>query len=107
MEQITLQFANKINVSLQQNVGDIVYFKTINNAVLKIGKCIAVDEYSLTCEIESSYKRPSANDFIFFAKDTNMNTSGIIGYYANATFEITSQERKELFATNAEVFISS
>lgn len=107
MEQIVLEFSNNINVSLQQNVNDIVYFKKINGDVLKIGKCIAVTSNSITCEIDPSYERPSANDFIFFAKDTNMNTSGIIGYYANATFEITSQERKELFATNAEVFISS
>lgn len=107
MDEITLQFNNPINVSLQKNVDDIVYFKKSNGDVLKIGKCIGVTANSITCEIPPSYQRPSASDFIFFAKETSVNTSGIIGYYADTHFEITTGDRVELYAVGAEVFVSS
>lgn len=107
MEEITLQFNNQINVSLQKNVDDIVYFKKTNGDVLKIGKCTGVTSNSITCEIQPEYERPSASDFIFFAKETSVNTSGIIGYYADTHFEITTGDRVELYAVGAEVFVSS
>jgi hypothetical protein len=75
--------------------------------VLKIGKCLGVTDKTITCEIDPSYARPTASDFIFFAKDTEANTSGIIGYYADVHFEITTGDRAELYAVGAEVFISS
>jgi len=107
MDQITISFNYPINVSLQKNVNDIVYFSKPNGTVYKIGKCIDITNNSITCEIPASYDRPTSSDFVFFVKDTEANTSGIIGYYANVEFEITSGDRVELFAVNSEVFISS
>ena len=107
MDQITLQFSNSINVSLQKNVDDIVYFRRQNGDVLKVGRCLGVTDKTITCEIQPEYERPSASDFIFFAKETSVNTSGIIGYYADTHFEITTGDRVELYAVGAEVFVSS
>ena len=107
MDEITLQFNSQINVSLQQNVNDIVYFKNNSGNIFKIGRCTGITQNSITCEVDPSYARPSANDFIFFAKETSVNTSGIIGYYADVDFEITTGDPIELYAVGAEVFVSS
>ncbi|MDG1858823.1 MAG: hypothetical protein P8I94_06965 [Emcibacteraceae bacterium] len=114
MATITLNFNNPINVSVQANSesplypgADIVYFQNQNEEVYKIGPCIAVTETSITCYTEDSALRPSASDFIFFAKSPEVNTSGVAGYYAEVDMEITSTSKKELFAVNSNVFISS
>lgn len=59
------------------------------------------------CEIPANFKRPAANDFIFFAKNTEANTSGIIGYHAVIDMEVTSTDKKELYAVGSEVVLSS
>lgn len=114
MASITLNFNNPINVSMQSNsegpdyVGaDIVYFQTSSNDIYKLGPCIAVTQNSITCEIDDSTQRPSDGDFIFFAKSPEINTSGIVGYYAEVDMEITATTKKELFSVNSEIFISS
>ena len=50
---------------------------------------------------------PAPGNFMLFAKDSEKNTSGIIGYYAETVMKTTSSDKKELFAVNSEVFISS
>jgi hypothetical protein len=114
MASITLNFNNPINVSIQSNndssnnyVGaDIVYFKN-SSGVYKIGPCTGLTATSVTCNIDDDALRPANGDFIFFAKSPLTNTSGIIGYYAEVEMEITSSAKKELFAVNSEIFISS
>jgi len=114
MASITLNFNNPINVSIQSNNdsannyagADIVYFQNSNN-VYKIGPCTGLTNTSVTCEIDSNTLRPTSGDFIFFAKSPITNTSGIVGYYAEVDMEINSTSKKELFAVNSEVFISS
>ena len=113
MPDITLNFANKLNVSLQSNNetntpgADIVYFKDSSDKIYKIGPCKSITGNSIVCEIPANFKRPSANDFIFFAKNTEANTSGIIGYHAVIDMEITSTDKKELYAVGSEVVLSS
>ena len=114
MASITLNFNNPINVSIQSNSNspnfpgaDIVYFQDSNKDVYRIGACTAITETSVTCNIDSNTTRPTAGDFIFFAKSPETNTSGIVGYYAEVDMEITSTSKKELFAVNSEIFISS
>lgn len=113
MAQITLSFNNPLNVSLQTNSdspnysgADIVYFKN-SSGVYKIGPCIGISGNSITCATEDDALRPTDGDFIFFAKNTETNTSGIIGYYAEVDFEITSTQEKELYAVNSEISLSS
>lgn len=113
MPSITLNFDFPLNVSLQANNtspytgADIVYFQNSSGDVYEIGPCTAVGATSITCDIDAGATQPSNNDFIFFAKSPETNTSGIIGYYAEVDMEISSTSKKELFAVNSEIFISS
>lgn len=115
MASITLNFNNPVNVSIQSNNdslnnysgADIVYFQNSSNEIFEIGPCTGVSSTSITCEIANSALRPSNGDFIFFAKSPITNTSGIIGYYAEVDMEVDSTSKKELFAVNSEIFISS
>ena len=108
VEQITINFSFPLNVSIQAG-SDIIYYQDSNtNNVYKLGRCIAKTNTSITCEILSSTPPPdSTNDYIFFVKDNSANTSGIVGYHGTVDIEVTSTDKKELFAVNTEVFISS
>lgn len=115
MASITLNFNNPINVSIQSNNdsannyagADIVYFQDSNGDIYEIGPCTGVTNTSVTCDIDDDSPRPADGDFIFFAKSPETNTSGLIGYYAEVDMEINSTSKKELFAVNSEIFISS
>ena len=108
LENITINFSVPFNVSLQVG-SDIIYYKDGSTGdVVRLGKCIAKTATSITCEISSVTPPPdSTNDYIFFVKDNSANTSGIVGYHGTVDMEITSTDKKELFAVNTEVFISS
>jgi hypothetical protein len=108
LENITINFSVPFNVSLQVG-SDVIYYKDgTTGDVYKLGKCIAKTATSITCEISSVTPPPdSTNDFIFFVKDNSANTSGIVGYHGTVDMEVTSTDKKELFAVNTEVFISS
>ncbi len=108
LENITINFSFPLNVSIQIG-SDVVYYQdSVSGDVVRMGKCIAKTSTSITCEISSITPPPdSTNDFIFFVKDNNANTSGIIGYHGTVDMEVTSTDKKELFAVNTEVFISS
>lgn len=108
IEQITLNFSVPFNISLQVG-SDIIYYKDGSTGdVYKLGTCIAKTATSITCEISSATPPPdSTNDYIFFVKDNSANTSGIVGYHGTVDIEVTSTNKKELFAVNTEVFISS
>jgi hypothetical protein len=108
VENITINFSVPFNVSLQVG-SDIIYYKDgVSGDVVRMGKCIAKTTTSITCEISSATPPPdSTNDYIFFVKDNSANTSGIVGYHGTVDMEVTSTDKKELFAVNTEVFISS
>ena len=113
MASITLNFEYALNVSIQANSSspytgaDIVYFQTSNGNVYEIGPCTGVAGTSITCDIPDEALRPSNGDYIFFGKSPETNTSSLVGYYAEVDMEITSTSKKELFAVNTEMFISS
>jgi len=93
-----------VNDSVQ--VGDQVYYQNSSNNILLIGAVTAIGATSITISRDTQNDDPDG-DFIFFVKDTEKNTSGIIGYYASTKMETSSGEKKELFAVNSEIFISS
>lgn len=108
MPSITLNFSNPLNVSLQQGTGDIVYYQdSVTDNIYTIGPCTNISGSSITCDILASTTPPTSGDFIFFGKNPEANTSGLIGYYAEVDMEIVSTSKKELFAVNTEIFISS
>jgi len=102
-----LVFPRALNVSLQK--GDIVYFTDASDSdtVKIIGTCGIVSGNTVTVIWGAPFNEPVAQDFIFFVKDTEKNTSGVIGYHASVEMKTTSSDKKELFAVNSEVFISS
>ena len=48
-----------------------------------------------------------AGAFIMFGKDSSVNISGLIGYYAEATFKNNSTEKAELYSVASEITPSS
>ena len=107
VQTYNLVFPKALNVSLQK--GDKVYFTdaSASDAVKIIGTCGIVNGNIVTVIWENPFNEPVTQDFIFFVKDTEKNTSGIIGYHASIEMKTTSSDKKELFAVNSEVFISS
>lgn len=104
MSQITLNTNFTKNTSLQ--IGDIVYYDD-NGAIKRIGPVDAIDTSSITCTIDGDATGLTSTSFIFFGKDNQINTSGIIGYYAEVNFKNESTSEAELFAVNSEIFLSS
>jgi hypothetical protein len=104
----TIVFINgKLNVSLQN--GDTVYSYDPGNTLRVIGTVLSVSQADNSIRFTSSIAGtpPVNGDFMLFAKDSEKNTSGIIGYHASIEMKTSSSDKKELFAVNSEVFISS
>lgn len=123
MATVTLEFDNPINESLQakalniatatsqadEGAWDIIYYVSNNGSIIRLGECIAIDtaNNSISVEVDNSVPRPSDGNFVFFGKDVQAGTSGVIGYYAQVQMRNDSTDRAELFAVSSEIFISS
>lgn len=107
MDEITISFAQQIQVSVQ--VGDIAYYTNaaMGDNVVKIGEITAINGNSITCEIASTTIRPDSSSFILFTKNNIANTSGIIGYFAEVEMRNDSIDEAELFLVGSEIFESS
>lgn len=101
----SLVIDGNLNVSLQ--IGDAVY-KDVSGTITSLGTVSAINKTTKTVTTTSSDEGTVAdNTFIFFVKDTEKNTSGLLGYYGETKMSTSSGSKKELFAVNAEAFISS
>ena len=117
MATITMTFPNPLNVSLQVvdsattsswDNNDVCYYQADGTTtVTRLGPCIGITGTTVTCDIDTTTPLPSVGDFVFFAKENVFNTSGIIGYHSTVKMSVTSEEERELFAVNTEMFISS
>ena len=116
---VTIDIAGGINSSLQANTltppsgetaaPDIIYYMD-GNTLIKLGSCKAINEKSIVVNAPQSGGQPpypGSGDFILFGKNTEVNTSGIIGYFAETKMTTSDSTREELFAVNSEIFISS
>tara|TARA_B110000211_G_scaffold221643_1_gene269501 strand:- start:586 stop:945 length:360 start_codon:yes stop_codon:yes gene_type:complete len=114
--QIILNFPS-LNVSVQ--VGDIVYCtnglpavggfynSTLSNT-RKIGPIVGINGTSIVVRYDSALTAgPGQGDFISFAKDKTINTSSLLGYYAELKFINNSKVKAELFSVGSEVQESS
>ena len=106
MADITITFNNGVNASLQ--IGDTLYFSNTGN-IKECGEItdISQDRKTLTADILDTNVRPTSGDFFMFGKNNVINTNGLIGYHANATFTTESTEFAELYAVNSETSFSS
>ena len=112
--------SSDINTSLQ--IGDIVYYSPLSTVagsgfntvatgnVIKLGIVNGIDliESVITVVYDSdNVASPSDGDYIMFEKDKRVNSSSLIGYYADVHFVNYSTDEIELFSIGAEVQISS
>jgi hypothetical protein len=129
MATVTLTFSNDINVSLQakptnietssaDNVDnaisdtgawDIIYYVNSAGNIIKLGECIGInrDNKTIQVNVDDSTVRPVNGNYVFFGKDTQAGTSGVIGYYAEIEMKNESSSAAELFAVSTEYFVSS
>ena len=134
MPLITIPFTDPINISCQ--VGDVVYavgvasagvatdaFKKANLAsALEIGFIWQINNQeglivsaTISIDVIQTGAGPcgtspcfNPGDFIMFSKNKAANTSGIKGYYAEATFKNAENMKEvELFSVGAGIAISS
>jgi len=123
----TITFANAINSSLQ--TGDLVYYSpttnvanpNINSAststMVKFGvvNSIILEPPSINVFYDddpgntgtATVFPPAMNDYIMFEKDKQVNSSSLIGYYADVKLLNDSKERAELFTLGTQVSESS
>ena len=120
MAIITLSFDN-MNTSVQ--VGDIAYYSynpsniggfdhSKLSTTKKLGEIVGgnsagtpITANSITVEYNDN--PPPANAFISFAKDKKVNTSSLLGYYADVKFINNSTKKVELFSVGSEIAESS
>jgi hypothetical protein len=103
-----------VNTSLQ--VGDIIYYQTPgtngsfdtidSSSITKYGDVDSITNNTITVS-PNGCTLPSAGDFIFFAKNNVVNTSSLIGYYADVKLTNDSKDKIELFSLGSEVSESS
>ena len=117
LQIVTLDFNNPVNASLQ--VGDAVYYSTLSgsggfNTVLpsnttELGKVVFIHPNNLSINVvyDSTIPIPSSVDYITFAKDKEVNSSSLIGYYAEVKFTNNSVGKIEMFSAGSEVSESS
>lgn len=125
LQTATLTFNNPVNASLQ--IGDVVYYSTLSTTgafttVLPSNTIyfgIVIDIHADGLNIDVEYENdadgdgiidllpPNTNDYISFAKDKQVNSSSLVGYYAEVKFTNNSKDKIELFSVGSEVSESS
>lgn len=116
---IEIQFTGSINNDSLQ-VGDLAYYVTPSesggfnqstDAPTLIGKIKTITTGSITVDNSSSSgynnEEPSGDDFIMFAKDSRINLSGLIGYYAEVEIRNDSDKKAEMYCVASEITPSS
>ena len=129
---ITLNFSG-INASLQ--VDDIVYYtyggtqqggfdsQALVQNTKKLGRVVSIDEAANSIVVEYDdlidpdgvpnsgdeivVNPPPVGSYISFAKDKRVNTSSVVGYYAEIKFVNNSKKKIELYNVGSEVNQSS
>ena len=120
---MTIKFPYNLNVSLQ--VGDTIFTCLTNNfqsgvnqpnttlgdtKPFPIGIVIDVDLSTNTVIIDTSGFTAvilTTSHYLFFSKDPIVNTSGIIGYFAETEYRNYSSNKAEIFATAVDYVESS
>ena len=114
---IKINFAGGINNDSLQ-IGDLAYYVTPSpsggfnqsvDAPTLIGPIEAITATSIDVDNGSVVMTTLDNtgDFIMFAKDTSINLSGLVGYYAEVKINNNSTDKAEMFSIASEITISS
>ncbi len=131
MADIVVQFPRNSYPSLQ--IGDMGYYADstqINSTagfnttganeesdltqlgtIKSIDHTTALENGTLTTTItfngEDNVVTPNADDFVFFSKDNRVNSSSLLGYYAEIKFTNNSTGKAEMYAAACEISESS
>lgn len=117
MPNVLVNLAPHVNVSLQ--VDDIMYFcpTTLQGgfddgpeaSIIKIGPVVSIDyvTHDVIVNWDGVSLLPSFGDFLMFAKSKDVNTSSLVGYYAEVRFQNWADTSAEIFSVGSEVFESS
>ena len=118
----TLQISGGLNVSIQE--GDTIYAAKLvsgqsgtnhpgsgstNTKPVKIGTVNSVNQSggSVTINTFPAISNFSGNSYVMFSKDNRVNTSGIIGYFAECELKNHSTKAAEIFVVGADYVESS
>ena len=106
MEELELTFLFQVNMSL--SLGDIVYYQR-DGVDTRLGSVTSISDDKTTINVlrPLTTEAPQSSDYVWFSKDSQVETSGIIGYEAMTTIVSDSTKKEELFAVSSEVFESS
>ena len=109
----TIEFAAGLTLPDSLQVSDTFFYVRSGN-IYKLGEIASITDSSTETALtvtkvttDVPVNLPVASNFAFFVKDPRVNTSGILGYFNQATFTNTGTGKNELFAVGTEVFISS
>ena len=107
-----------LNSSLQ--VGDTIYYVPTppNPTPYDVGSLSNVQEYGVLTAItditigfkltiDSSFASPITSNYLMFAKEKKINTTSLLGYYADIKFINNSRDKAELFSVGSEITESS
>ena len=90
---------------------------TVNNHLIFKGKLMGQTRdltftgtdnfHTIVIEANSNATMPLANDYFYFTKDRSVDSSGVLGYYAEVKMKDTSNIKSELYSVSSEIFESS
>ena len=106
-----MTFDGVMNSSIQ--IGDTIYYQQntggISSEIVKFGEIVSVKGNSIVVDnaVFGSPNNPFHGAFILFSKNSSINQSSLLGYYADFKFENNSKEKIELFSMGSEVTTSS
>ena len=101
-------------------VGDIIIKKDFQNLpfpvfgftrlesgnIQKFGTVMGLTNNTINVDVVNGIM-PSSNDYILFSKNQAVNTSSLLGYYADVRLENNSKHKAEIFSLSSEITESS
>ena len=114
MAKSILNFSSDINSNAKK--GDVVYYTgtavvggfATSDSYTKLGTIHSIiNKKTIIVDITLNVTLPSANDFIFFSKDNDFQSSGVKGYYSEVKMVNDSKDKAELFKIQLDASQSS
>ena len=111
MAQTKINFSNTINSSLQ--VGDTAYVSDVlpngitTNPIFAGVIVSMTPSYIIIDKDVATHPVITPGMFVLFSKKTEVNDSGLKGYFADVTFKNYSSEYAELYSISSEITTSS
>ena len=114
MAKSILNFLSDIDSNAKE--GDIVYYTgtavvggfSTSNSYTKLGAIHSIiNKRTIVVDITTNVTLPATNDFIFFSKDNDFQSSGVKGYYSEVKMVNDSKDKAELFKIQLDASQSS